>query len=167
MRCVLTGAHARAALGSPIASVVFARGHLGTSHCCRPAARKREHCRMHAGAHARHDGAPTCRHPCMRARSEGRAPCLRSLRRVLLEPSPRVERLREPGRNTKTRDYRTFAGAHRAQTTCALAHQRARKQAPQSVAQWLLPFSSHVPPRSYLPPVALGVHLSVHCVSFE
>ena len=116
--------------------------------CCRPAARKREHCRMHAGAHARRDGAPTCTHPCMRARSEGRAPCLHILRRVLLEPSPRVERLREPGRNTKTRDYRTFAGAHRAQTTCAPAHQQARKQAPQSFAQWLQPFSRTVPPRS-------------------
>ena len=32
MRCVLTGAHARAALGSPMASVVFTRGHLGTTH---------------------------------------------------------------------------------------------------------------------------------------
>jgi hypothetical protein len=29
---VLTGAHARAALGSPIASEVFASGHLGTPH---------------------------------------------------------------------------------------------------------------------------------------
>ena len=46
---------------------------------------------MHAGAHARRDGAPTCTHPCTRAHSEGRAPCLRSLRRVLLEPSPCVE----------------------------------------------------------------------------
>ena len=34
---------------------------------------------------------PTCTHPCTRAHSEGRAPCLRSLRRVLLEPSPCVE----------------------------------------------------------------------------
>ena len=50
--------------------------------------------------------------------------------------------------NTKTRDYRTFESAHRAQTACAPAHQRARKQAPQSVAQWLLPFSHTVPPRS-------------------
>ena len=46
---------------------------------------------MHAGAHTRRDGAPTCTHPCTRAHSEGRAPCLRSLRRVLLEPSPCVE----------------------------------------------------------------------------
>ena len=46
---------------------------------------------MHAGAHARRDGAPTCTHPCTRAHSEGRAPCLRNLRRVLLEPSPCVE----------------------------------------------------------------------------
>ena len=50
--------------------------------------------------------------------------------------------------NTKTRDYRTFESAHRAQTTCAPARQQARKQAPQSVAQWLLPFSHTVPPRS-------------------
>ena len=34
--------------------------------CCCPAARKKEHCRMHAGAHARRDGA-TCSHPCTRA----------------------------------------------------------------------------------------------------
>ena len=52
------------------------------------------------------------------------------------------------GVNTKTRDYRTFESARRAQTTCAPAHQQARKQAPQSVAQWLLPFSRNVPPRS-------------------
>ena len=32
VRCVLTGAHARAALGSPMASVVFTRGHFGTTH---------------------------------------------------------------------------------------------------------------------------------------
>ena len=32
MRSVLTGANARAALGSPMASVVFTRGHLGTTH---------------------------------------------------------------------------------------------------------------------------------------
>jgi len=31
VRCVLTGAHARSALGSPMASVVFTRGHLGTT----------------------------------------------------------------------------------------------------------------------------------------
>ena len=49
--------------------------------------------------------------------------------------------------NTKTRDYRTFESAHRAQTTCAPARQQARKQAAQSVAQWLLPFSDTVPPR--------------------
>jgi hypothetical protein len=59
--------------------------------CCGPAARKREHCSMHAGAHARRDGAPTCTHPCTRAHSEGRALCLRNPRRVLLEPSPCVE----------------------------------------------------------------------------
>jgi hypothetical protein len=52
------------------------------------------------------------------------------------------------GVNTKTRDYRTFESARRAQTTCAPAHQQARKQAPQSVAQWLLPFSRNAPPRS-------------------
>jgi len=50
--------------------------------------------------------------------------------------------------STKTRDYRTFESAHRAQTTCAPAHQQARKQAPQSVAQWLQPFSRNVPPLS-------------------
>ena len=54
-------------------------------------AQEREHSGMHAGAHARRDGAPTCTHPCTRAHSEGRAPCLRNLRRVLLEPSPCVE----------------------------------------------------------------------------
>ena len=52
------------------------------------------------------------------------------------------------GVNTKTRDYRTFAGAHCAQSTCVPAHQRARKQAPQLVAQWLLRFSHTVSPRS-------------------
>ena len=50
--------------------------------------------------------------------------------------------------NTETRDYRTFESAHRAQTTCAPARQQARKQVPQSVAQWLLPFSHTIPPRS-------------------
>jgi len=52
------------------------------------------------------------------------------------------------GVNTKTRDYRTFESARRAQTTCAPAHQQARKQAPQSVAQWLLPFCHTAPPCS-------------------
>jgi len=60
------------------------------------------------------------------------------------------QRARAPA-NTKTRDYRTFESAHRAQTTCAPAHQQARKQTPQSVAQWLLPFSRTVPPRSSHP----------------
>ena len=32
VRCVLMGANARAALGSPMASVVFTRGHFGTTH---------------------------------------------------------------------------------------------------------------------------------------
>ena len=50
--------------------------------------------------------------------------------------------------NTKSRGYRTFESAHRAQTTCALVHRRVRKQAPQSVAQWLLPFSHTAPARS-------------------
>ena len=54
--------------------------------------------------------------------------------------------------NTKTRDYRTFESAHRAQTTCAPDHQQTRKQAPQSVAQWLLPFSRNVPPLLLAPP---------------
>ena len=57
--------------------------------------------------------------------------------------------------NTKTRDYyRTFESAHRAQTTCAPAHRLARQQAPQSVAQWLLPFSPIVPPAA-APPALL------------
>jgi len=63
-------------------------------------------------------------------------------------PSAHPMPYRGPVRH-EDRDYRTFAGAHRAQTTCASAHQRARKQAPQLVAQWLLPFSRTVPPRSF------------------
>ena len=62
-------------------------------------------------------------------------------------PSAHPMPYRGPGRH-EDRDYRTFAGAHRAQTTCASAHQRARKQAPQLVAQWLLRFSHTVSPRS-------------------
>ena len=53
-------------------------------------AQERENCRMHAGAHTRRDGEPTCTHLCMRARSDGIAQCLRNLHPVLLEPS-RVE----------------------------------------------------------------------------
>ena len=52
-----------------------------------------------------------------------------------VHPVP-VWRARE---NTKTRDYRTFESAHRAQTTCAPASRRARNQAQRSAAQWLLP----------------------------
>jgi hypothetical protein len=64
---------------------------------------------------------------------------------ALSAPRARVE---SPGKHEDEGDYRTFESAHRAQTACAPAHQRARKQAPQSVAQWLLPFSCIVPPRS-------------------
>ena len=60
-----------------MASVVFTRGHLGTTHAA-DRLRARERALHHA-----------CRGT--RAHSEERAPCLRSLRRVLLEPSPCVE----------------------------------------------------------------------------
>ena len=43
---------------------------------------------MHAGAHTRRDGAPTCTHLCTRARRDGIVQCLRNLHPVLLEPSP-------------------------------------------------------------------------------
>ena len=144
VRCVLMGANARAALGSPMASVVFTRGHFGTTHAAdrlrarestaecmqgrtrvvmgRPRARIRAHARTAKGARR---ASAVCVVFCSSLAPVWRAPA-----------------------NTKTRDYRTFESAHRAQTACAPAHQRARKQAPQSVAQWLLPFSRNVPPRS-------------------
>ena len=52
-----------------------------------------------------------------------------------------------PGR-TRRRGITVRSPAHVAHKPHAPAHQRARKQAPQSVAQWLLPFSRTVPPRS-------------------
>ena len=90
MGYVLTGAHARAALGSPMASVVFTRGHLGTTHAA-DRLRARESTAACMQGRTRVVMGPTCTHPCTRAHSKGRAPCLRPLRRVLLEPSPCVE----------------------------------------------------------------------------
>jgi hypothetical protein len=47
--------------------------------CCCPAARKKEHCRMHAGAHARRDG-PTCTYVCARAQRRARIARISSAR---------------------------------------------------------------------------------------
>ena len=81
-------------------------------------------------ARRRRPNTSTCTQYVCRAGRRKRAP-LRS-RTWLLHRQRTPRRLQSPGQ-TKTRDYRTLAGAHRAQTTCAPAHQRARKQAPQSV----------------------------------
>ena len=47
--------------------------------CCCPAARKKEHCRMHAGAHARRD-VPTCTYVCARAQRRARIARISSAR---------------------------------------------------------------------------------------
>ena len=55
---------------------------------------------------------------------------------------------RSPGQAQNEDKKMARAPAYHAQTTYAPAHRWVRKQAPQSVAQWLLPFSHTVPPRS-------------------
>ena len=67
--------------------------------------------------------------------------------RLASAPSAHPCRCGEHGRTPRQQNC-ARAGAHRARTTCALAHPRARKQAPRSVAQWLLPFSRTVSPSS-------------------
>jgi hypothetical protein len=144
VRCVLMGANARAALGSPMASVVFTRGHFGTTHAA-------DRLRARESTAECMQGRTRVVMGCPRARIRAHARTAKGARRasavcvVFCSSLAPVWRARA---NTKTRDYRTFESAHRAQTACAPAHQRARKQAPQSVAQWLLPFSHTVPPRS-------------------
>ena len=65
--------------------------------------------------------------------------------RLASAPSAHPCRCGEHGRSTRQQNC-ARAGAYRAQTTCALARPRASKQAPQSIAQWLLPFSHAAPP---------------------
>ena len=125
-----------------MASVVFTRGHLGTTHAADRLRARESTAECMQGRTRVVMGRP-------RARIRAHARTAKGARRasavcvVFCSSLAPVWRARA---NTKTRDYRTFESAHRAQTACAPAHQRARKQAPQSVAQWLLPFSHTVPP---------------------
>ena len=65
--------------------------------------------------------------------------------RLASAPSAHHCRCGEHGRTPRQQNC-ARAGAYRAQTTCALARPRASKQAPQSIAQCLLPFSHAAPP---------------------
>ena len=138
------GCTCTSALGSPMASVVFTRGHLGTTHAA-------DRLRARESTAACMRGRTRVVMGRARARIRAHARTAKGARRasaicvVFCSSLAPVWRARA---NTKTRDYRTFESAHRAQTTCAPAHQQARKQAPQSVAQWHLPFSRNVHPRS-------------------
>ena len=144
MWCVLTGAHARAALGSPMASVVFTRGHLGTTHAADRLRARESTAACMQGRTRVVMGRPRARIRA-HARTAKGARCASAICVVFCSSLAPVWRARA---NTKTRDYRTFESAHRAQTTCAPAHQQSSKQAPQSVAQWLLPFCHTAPPCS-------------------
>ena len=144
VRCVLMGANARAALGSPMASVVFTRGHFGTTHAADRLRARESTAECMQGRTRVVMGRPRAR---IRAHARTAKSALRASAVCVVFCSSLAPVWRARA-NSKTRDYRTFESAHRAQTTCAPARQRARKQAPQSVAQWLLPFSHTVPPRS-------------------
>ena len=127
-----------------MASVVFTRGHLGTTDAADRLRARESTAACMQGRTRVVMGRP-------RARIRAHTRTAKGVRRasavcvVFCSSLAPVWRARA---NTKTRDYRTFESAHRAQTTCAPARQRVRKQAPQSVAQWLLPFCHTAPPCS-------------------
>jgi len=124
----------------------FTRGHLGTTHAADRLRARESTAACMQGRTRVVMGRPRAR---IRAHARTAKSALRASAVCVVFCSSLAPVWRARA-NTKTRDYRTFESAHRAQTACAPAHQRARKQAPQSVAQWLLPFSHTVPPPASL-----------------
>ena len=104
VRCVLMGANARAALGSPMASVVFTRGHFGTTHAA-------DRLRARESTAECMQGRTRVVMGCPRARIRAHARTAKGARRasaicvVFCSSLAPVWRARA---NTKTRDYRTI-----------------------------------------------------------
>ena len=110
VRCVLMGANARAALGSPMASVVFTRGHFGTTHAADRLRARESTAECMQGRTRVVMGRPRAR---IRAHARTAKSALRASAVCVVFCSSLAPVWRARA-NTKTRDYRTFESAHRA-----------------------------------------------------